>query len=54
MKRTMKRIYQKPTMKAVQLQHHTMLLSGSDYEVKSLGGGLNYRGSDKDYDGDVR
>jgi len=46
----MKREYQKPTMMAVQLQHRTMLLSGSDKGVKSFGTGssegLNYRGSD--------
>lgn len=51
----MKKIYQKPTMKAVQLQHHTMLLSGSDNEVHSLGSsGLRYRGGDESYEGDVR
>lgn len=50
----MKKIYQKPTMKAVQLLHHTMLLSGSD-EVHSFGSSsLRYRGGDESYEGDVR
>ena len=41
-------------MTAVQLQHRTMLLSDS-CQVQSLGSsGLNYRGSDADYDEDAR
>ena len=54
----MKREYQKPTMMAVQLKHRTMLLSGSSKDVNSLGKnsseGLNYRGSDADYEEDAR
>lgn len=52
----MKREYQKPDMTVVQLQHQTMLLSGSD-DVQNLdeSNGLRYRGSDANYyDDDAR
>jgi len=49
----MKRVYQKPAMKVVQLQQRTMLLSGSVNDTDG-NAGLNYRGSDADYDEDAR
>ena len=42
-------------MTAVQLLRRTMLLTGSNPEVKSLGSSsLNYRGGDADYDEGAR
>ena len=49
----MKRVYQKPAMTAVQLQHRTMLLSGSVTDTES-NAGFRYRGSDAYYDEDAR
>ena len=49
----MKKIYQKPTMTAVQLQQSTMLLfaSGAE-EVQSFRGPFNYGGGDEGCDDD--
>lgn len=50
----MKKIYSKPSMTVVLLQHQYHILAGSN-EVQSLRGGyFDYGGSDEDYDGDAR
>ena len=46
-------LYQKPAMKVVQLQQRTQLLQSSMRGADS-NAGLNYRGSDADYDDDAR
>ena len=55
-----KKNYQKPSMKVVQLQHRSQLLTGSDRSVRSTSSNLTgndaieYGGSDETYDGYVR
>ena len=47
----MKKNYQKPAMRVVQLQHKCQILAGSP-EVQSMRGNsnMNYAGSDEDYE----
>ena len=40
----MKKVYQKPAMMVVQLQHQCSILTGSDITSTSGNAGLNYRG----------
>ena len=49
----MKRVYQKPAMTVVQLQHRTMLLSASVTDTES-NAGFRYAGSDAEFDEDAR
>ena len=41
---TMKKIYEKPAMRVVQLQHQCSILTGSDITSTEGNAGLNYRG----------
>ena len=49
----MKKNYQKPAMRVVQLQHQPHLLSGSVQATES-NVGFRYAGSDADFDEDAR
>ena len=51
----MKKAYEKPTMRIVQLQYQCHLLQASGQEsLRSVSGPFEYGGSDEDYSGDVR
>jgi len=54
-----KKAYQAPSIEVVKIQHTEMLMGTNDNKVRTLrtnldsGDGLNYVGSDAEYDGDV-
>lgn len=54
-----KKAYQAPSIEVVKIQHTEMLMGSNGNKVRTLqtnlesGDGLNYVGSDADYNGDV-
>ena len=54
-----KKAYQAPSIEVVKIQHTGMLMGSDDNKVRTLqtnpdsSDGLNYIGSDAEYDGDV-
>ncbi len=54
-----KKAYQAPSIEVVKIQHTGMLMNSNGNKVRTLqtnldsGDGLNYVGSDADYNGDV-
>lgn len=50
----MKKMYIKPQMKAVKINHRTNLLCGSGRGLESVSGPFNYRGSDEFYEEEGR
>ena len=55
-----KKAYQAPSIEVVKIQHTEMLMGSNGNKVRTLrtnpdsGDGLNYVGSDADYNGDAR
>lgn len=55
-----KKAYQAPSIEVVKIQHTEMLMGSDDNKVRTLqtnldnGDGLNYVGSDADYNGEDR